>query len=125
MLESLCEFVLLSANAKEESDENCELVEGGFDSGTIQHIDGRKHIESYNIMLIAWSRGVAYRRGLGIIGKVEWDETVSTIEKTIVLGLLGLLILTRGIRSSQTGWIYGCKADQKATEVGNIMYSSR
>lgn len=85
-VEYRCEFLLLSANASEEADETCIAVEGGLDCGTIKHIDMCEHIQSYNIMLIEWSGDVAYRRGLGIIGKDEWERNVETQETTIVLG---------------------------------------
>lgn len=85
-VEYRCEFLLLSANASEEADETCLAVEGGLDCGTIKHIDMCEHIQSYNIMLIEWSRDIAYRRGLGIIGKDEWERNVETQEKMIVLG---------------------------------------
>lgn len=87
-VEYLCEFLLLSANAREESDENCIKagVEGGLDCGLIKHIDGCEHIQSYNIMLIEWSGDVAYRRGLGVIGKAEWDRNAQTEERTVILG---------------------------------------
>lgn len=84
-VEYRCEFLLLSANASEEADETCIAVEGGLDCGTIKHIDMCEHIESYNIMLIEWTGDVAYRRGLGIIGKDEWERNVETQEKTIIL----------------------------------------
>lgn len=87
-VEYLCEFLLLSANAREESDENCIKagVEGGLDCGTIKHIDGCEHIQSYNIMLIEWSGDVAYRRGLGVIGKAEWDRNAQTEQRRVILG---------------------------------------
>lgn len=84
--EYVCEFLLLSANAREQSDETCVMVEGGLDCGSIKHIDGCEHIQSYNIMLIEWSGGVAYRQGLGIIGKDEWERNAETQKKTIILG---------------------------------------
>lgn len=85
-VEYRCEFLLLSANASEETDETCIAVEEGLDCGTVKHIDMCEHIQSYNIMLIEWSGDVAYRRGLGIIGKDEWERNVETQEKTIILG---------------------------------------
>ena len=62
------EFVLLSSNARHESNETCKKMDG-LDCGTIMHIHGCSHIESQNIMLIEWSEHIAYRRGLITVRK--------------------------------------------------------
>lgn len=79
------DFVLLSSNAKEKSDETCKEVNGGLDCGKIEHVNGCIHIKSRNIMLIEWEGDVAYRRGLGVVKKESWED-VKTQVTEIVLG---------------------------------------
>lgn len=83
--ERLGEFVVLSSNTEVVSDERCRILSGGLDCGTIKHIDGCRHIESHNIMLIEWTEGIAYRRALGRVSVELW-QNVETKEKSIVLG---------------------------------------
>ena len=59
------EFVLLSSNAEVKSDERCKLVIGGLDDGTIKHVDGCRHTQSRNILLLESDGNIAYRRALG------------------------------------------------------------
>ena len=82
--ECLGEFVLLSSNARHESNEACKKMVGP-DCGTIKHMNGCSHIESHNIMLIERCQHIAYRRGLLTVRKEEWVK-VRTQKKTIILG---------------------------------------
>ncbi|KAK7964303.1 hypothetical protein PG988_011277 [Apiospora saccharicola] len=79
------EFVLLSSNAEKLYDDTCVEVTDELDCGNIRHIPGCKHINSYNIMLIRWDNGIAYRRGLATIGKDDWAR-IKTEKKDIILG---------------------------------------
>ena len=79
------EFVLLSSNAEKESDGRCKEVSEGLDCDTIRHVNGCRHIQSRNIMLIESDGDIAYRRALGKVGKKDWKH-VKTQSKTIILG---------------------------------------
>ncbi|KAK7999129.1 heterokaryon incompatibility protein-domain-containing protein [Apiospora marii] len=79
------EFILLSSNAEGLNDATCVEDTDGLDCGNIQHVPGCKHIKSYNVMLIQWDDGIAYRRGLATINKGDW-ASITTYEKHIVLG---------------------------------------
>ncbi len=79
------EFVLLSSNAEKESDERCKEVSEGLDCNTIKHVNGCRHIQSRNIMLIEADGNIAYRRALGKVEKKDWKH-IRTQSKTIILG---------------------------------------
>ena len=81
------EFVLLSSNAEEKSDECCQKVGEGDVRGcsSINHVRGCSHIQSLNIMLIEWEGDIAYRRALGRVEKKNWKD-IETQSKTIILG---------------------------------------
>lgn len=79
------EFILLSSNAREESDEICKRAEGTLDHGCIIHVKDCKHIKSYNMMWIERVGRVAYRYGLFKIAKDDWHK-VETVRKDIILG---------------------------------------
>ena len=79
------EFVLLSSNAEEKSEEWCKKVGEGHDCGSINHVRGCNHIQSLNIMLIEWEGDIAYRRALGEVEKQNWKD-IETQRKTIILG---------------------------------------
>lgn len=79
------EIVLLSSNAKKETDERCKKVSEGHDCGTIEHVDRCRHIQSRNIMLIEYDGNIAYRQAIGVVKEKDWKE-IETQVKTIVLG---------------------------------------
>ena len=85
--ESECfgEFVLLSSNARRDSDDICKEITTGPDCGSINHVTGCKHIQSKNIMLIKWDGDIAYRLALGMVENDKWKK-VETQVKRIILG---------------------------------------
>ncbi|KAL9627852.1 MAG: hypothetical protein Q9204_006288, partial [Flavoplaca sp. TL-2023a] len=79
------EFVLLSSNAEKIPSEECKEVSGELDCGTINHVNGCRHIQSRNVMLIEYDNNIAYRRALGVVQKEDLED-VETQTKTLVLG---------------------------------------
>ncbi|EHK44890.1 hypothetical protein TRIATDRAFT_80005 [Trichoderma atroviride IMI 206040] len=81
----LGQFILLSANAKEEADEICVEIHGGRDCGNISHGHACKHIQSYNIMLIERRGDITYRLALHKVESEPWRK-VKTRKEHFILG---------------------------------------
>lgn len=79
------QFILLSANAKEEEDEICVEIHGGRDCGNIAHGRACKHIQSYNIMLVERRGDITYRLALHKVESGLWQK-VKTREEHFILG---------------------------------------
>ena len=79
------EFILLSSNIEQESDETCRRPLTELGCCNIMHVGRCKHIRTHNIMLIEWEGNVARRRGLGTVRKDDWAK-VETHKKRITLG---------------------------------------
>lgn len=79
------QFILLSYNARKETDETCVEIHGGLDCGNISHGHACKHIQSYNIMLVERRGDISYRLALHKVESELWQK-VKTRKEHFILG---------------------------------------
>lgn len=81
----LGQFILLSYNARKETDETCVRIHGGLDCGNISHGHACKHIQSYNVMLVERRGDITYRLALHKVESELWQK-VKTRKEHFILG---------------------------------------
>ena len=79
------EVILLSSNVEMGTGKNCCNTTNSEFGCYETHISGCTQIQSYNIMLIEWDRGIARRQSIGTVMKEDWRK-VETRTKLIALG---------------------------------------
>ncbi|KAF3025959.1 hypothetical protein E8E14_014981 [Neopestalotiopsis sp. 37M] len=83
--ERLGQFVLLSSNTEDKSDDHCIPSSSPLDCGNIIHLRNCDHIVSHNVMLVEWHGRIAYRRALVSINKEDWAK-VEVQKRDVILG---------------------------------------
>ncbi|KAF7536419.1 hypothetical protein G7054_g4550 [Neopestalotiopsis clavispora] len=83
--ERLGQFVLLSSNTQDKSDDHCIVSSSPLDCGNIIHLRNCDHIVSHNVMLVEWHGRIAYRRALVSINKEDWAK-VEVRKRDVILG---------------------------------------
>ncbi|KAL1888552.1 hypothetical protein Sste5346_009508 [Sporothrix stenoceras] len=83
------EVVHLSSNAlpRTSTDDLCK-VQPASGCREVQHVRGCQHIESHNLMVVAWEHGVAHRQALFALNKDAWEAISSEkkVTKRVILG---------------------------------------